>query len=652
MLPSETVTQPDRKCDLILPLSPWFRRLLLNENKNSLKADFPKNYMLFCSRKQPKEPEAAEDGIPQTPAPAPRWHRREGGEDPLTGSYLPCRRSPRLLTNGYYIWTEDSFLCDRDGNITLSPSQTSVMYRENSVRWLLGGLVAGVFTCSLTITIAYVVKSLLLSLASYFNAGPCARVAPSAVTLEESPLTPHPRCGGQHEHTITEDLIRRNAEHNECVIFSLEELSLHQQEIERLEHIDKWCRDLKILYLQNNLIGKIENVSKLKKLEYLNLALNNIEKIENLEGCEGLTKLDLTVNFIGELSSVETLRGNIHLRELFLVGNPCADFNGYRQFVVATLRQLKWLDGKEIERSERIQALQDFPEVERQVREQEKAYCLRRARDKSEAQRKLREEQERGEKEGRPGSDGRWDADFAADPPPSVGSRDHPPALEVQEGEPSKKKVDGVEDDLEFWNKPCSFTPESRLETLRHMEKQRKDKEKSSEKKKKVKPPRMLITADGRALNVNEPKYVSPRGDEAAQWVVSVIPVTDDEKRNQIILDLAVYRYMDTSLISVDVQPTYVRVTVKGKVGEVITGGPRTPVSVRSTSDSSREHTGERSRQTEKLEVDPSKHSFPDVANIVGEKTPAPRRVRPEPKVMPHEEDPGFEDDPEVPPLI
>ncbi|XP_066235649.1 transmembrane protein 71 isoform X1 [Saccopteryx leptura] len=54
--------------------------------------------------------------------------------DPLTGSYLPCRRSPRLLTNGYYIWTEDSFLCGRDGNITLSPSQTSVMYKESSVR--------------------------------------------------------------------------------------------------------------------------------------------------------------------------------------------------------------------------------------------------------------------------------------------------------------------------------------------------------------------------------------------------------------------------------------------------------------------------------------------------------------------------------------
>lgn len=76
----------------------------------------------------------------------------------------------------------------------------------------------------------------------------------------------------------------------------------------------------------------------------------------------------------------------------------------------------KWLDGKEIERSERIQALQDFPEVERQIREQEKAYCLRRARDKSEAQRKLQEEKEHGEKEGHPGSDGRRDADVAENP--------------------------------------------------------------------------------------------------------------------------------------------------------------------------------------------------------------------------------------------
>ncbi|NXX14927.1 TMM71 protein, partial [Podargus strigoides] len=54
--------------------------------------------------------------------------------NPLTGSLSTCRRSPRLLSNGYYIWTEDSFLSDEEGNVTLTPFQTSVTYRENLVR--------------------------------------------------------------------------------------------------------------------------------------------------------------------------------------------------------------------------------------------------------------------------------------------------------------------------------------------------------------------------------------------------------------------------------------------------------------------------------------------------------------------------------------
>jgi protein TilB len=95
------------------------------------------------------------------------------------------------------------------------------------------------------------------------------------------------------------------------------------------------------LYEKFKLFYSIENVSRLKKLEYLNLALNNIERIENLEGCEFLNKLDLTVNFIGELTSVENLTENIHLKELYLTGNPCTDFEGYRDYVIATLPQLK-----------------------------------------------------------------------------------------------------------------------------------------------------------------------------------------------------------------------------------------------------------------------------------------------------------------------
>ena len=110
----------------------------------------------------------------------------------------------------------------------------------------------------------------------------------------------------------------------------------------------------------------------------MNLALNNIERIENLEGCEFLKKLDLTVNFIGEITSIENLCENYHLRELYLIikkirifqfclikthlryltGNPCTDFEGYRDYVICTLPQLKSLDGEEIKKSDRIKALQ------------------------------------------------------------------------------------------------------------------------------------------------------------------------------------------------------------------------------------------------------------------------------------------------------
>jgi protein TilB len=60
--------------------------------------------------------------------------------------------------------------------------------------------------------------------------------------------------------------------------------------------------------LQNNIISKIENLNKLKELDYLNLALNNIVKLEGLEGCESLRKLDLTINFIDIDDYVESLK--------------------------------------------------------------------------------------------------------------------------------------------------------------------------------------------------------------------------------------------------------------------------------------------------------------------------------------------------------
>ncbi|XP_018418575.1 PREDICTED: protein tilB homolog [Nanorana parkeri] len=463
---------------------------------------------------------------------------------------------------------------------------------------------------------------------------------------------------------FTEDLIRRRAEHNSCEIFSLEELSLHQQDLEKIDHVDKWCKELKILYLQNNLIPKIENVGRLKKLEYLNLALNNIERFENLEGCESLQKLDLTVNFVGELSTVQSLQHNVHLRELYLVGNPCAQYEGYRKYVVAALPQLKWLDGKEIERSERIQALQDYGQVEQQIKEQEEAYLLKRAREREEAQEKSTG---KTPPERKPGFDGRWYTDINNTLPDCENKENRP---EMAPGDPDAT-ADESEEDKAFWQEPTHYTPESRLEMHRYLEEKRKSKESQSEDKKKVKPQRTLIMADGRALNVNEPKLD--------------FSLVDDEDNNQFILDLAIYRHLDISLVDVDVQPTYVRVLVKNKPFQLVL-----PCEVRPDSSAAKrsQTTGHlvvtmpkasdlihkkkiispgakktecskvknsSVKRSEKLEVDPNVYSFPDVTSIVQEKTDrgqGPLQLRSCRAREEKEKDGEFTDNDEVPPLL
>lgn len=56
----------------------------------------------------------------------------------------------------------------------------------------------------------------------------------------------------------------QKAEHNDGCLSTLQQISLHQQNIERIELLGHACRDLRILYLQNNLISKIENLHHLK----------------------------------------------------------------------------------------------------------------------------------------------------------------------------------------------------------------------------------------------------------------------------------------------------------------------------------------------------------------------------------------------------
>ncbi|KAH9280628.1 Protein tilB -like protein [Echinococcus granulosus] len=266
---------------------------------------------------------------------------------------------------------------------------------------------------------------------------------------------------------ITEELVRKRAEHNEGEICSLEELALHQQDIE------------KILYLQNNLISRIENINRLKELEYLNLALNNIEIIENLEG------------------------------------NPCTDYAGYREYVIATLPQLKILDGEEIGKAERITAFQNLSKHYKSILNSQEEYFHRRAHEKVQAQQRKERFSEK---------------------------------LKENNGDIGKIAE-------EFWQEKGPYTPESRSETYEFLRLQKEQESKKTTSYEKTKPRRKVFFAeDGRPYNINEPKvefkfYEEIKGNE-----------------QYFVLDVAAYRNMDTTLIDCDVQTNYVRVTLRNKV--------------------------------------------------------------------------------------
>jgi protein TilB len=56
---------------------------------------------------------------------------------------------------------------------------------------------------------------------------------------------------------VTEELLRKRSEHNEGELSTLEEITLHQFDIEKIELLDVYCRNLRLLYLQNNQIARI-----------------------------------------------------------------------------------------------------------------------------------------------------------------------------------------------------------------------------------------------------------------------------------------------------------------------------------------------------------------------------------------------------------
>lgn len=78
------------------------------------------------------------------------------------------------------------------------------------------------------------------------------------------------------------------------------------------------------------------------------------------------------------------------------------------------------------------------------------------------------------------------------------------------------------------------------------------EEQKSSSAKNREKRVRKLVNPEGRPYNMNEPKIRFNLDDES-----------DPEN---LVLEIRTYKHLDSSYLHVDVQPEYVRVSIKGKI--------------------------------------------------------------------------------------
>uniref|UniRef100_A0A1B6BZ90 Dynein axonemal assembly factor 11-like CS domain-containing protein n=1 Tax=Clastoptera arizonana TaxID=38151 RepID=A0A1B6BZ90_9HEMI len=169
------------------------------------------------------------------------------------------------------------------------------------------------------------------------------------------------------------------------------------------------------------------------------------------------------------------------------------------------------LDSVEIQRSERIKALQNCNTLRSNMLKQQNLYKGKRLKQKAQSKNKLEELEEE-----------------------------------------CSHKHDSIESQNKFWSEMSENTPEARIEIACKSRRNRTlSEDKVSVKKRVIK----LFNKDGEPLNVNEARIV--------------FNLTENDENNSFVLELVLYKFLDTQLLEVDVQPMYVKVIVKGKVFQI-----------------------------------------------------------------------------------
>ncbi|EFJ04659.1 hypothetical protein SELMODRAFT_432205 [Selaginella moellendorffii] len=139
---------------------------------------------------------------------------------------------------------------------------------------------------------------------------------------------------------------------------SLTKLYLDNNDISKIENLSHLAT-LKLLDLSFNKIKSIGGLETLTNLEDLSLYHNEIEKITGLDTLQKITSFSLGKNRIRRLEDVIPLRRLRNLHVLTLDGNPLATDPEYRIYVISHLRDLTYFDHRYVDRAAQVVAARD-----------------------------------------------------------------------------------------------------------------------------------------------------------------------------------------------------------------------------------------------------------------------------------------------------
>jgi hypothetical protein len=161
----------------------------------------------------------------------------------------------------------------------------------------------------------------------------------------------------------------------------LTKLCLDNNVIEKVENLDHLV-NLKWLDLSFNNLTKIEGLGNLTKLTDLTVFDNRITSIEGLDQCQNLNCLSIGNNQIKILDQIMYLRKFKKLKLVHFEGNPVCNDNEYRNYVLAHIKGLKYLDYALIQQGDIVAAREQYQDELLEIEERESIEEAARAKEK------------------------------------------------------------------------------------------------------------------------------------------------------------------------------------------------------------------------------------------------------------------------------